>query len=668
MRQTGQDMSADALDAKVRVAAAACNLGPDSLHKLSVQALKDNSKVVVSNGHTLTVAVWCRLFFAVGCETLEVSKHDQFVNMIQPWKAEGLSHSVDTPLLWHIGQACETEQDGNLVCSTLLDTFFSDPLSRKFKSPQVNDVQDLAKKVVANFGEVDNTPVLDTSLETCVEAWDYVMTASRGILALSDPRPSSTGYADVRSIFSPEAKLPYKQLDAFKTSVMSQKLWMGFLTFFWADAANDSEVAEHYDKLYEQIRTGPMTVAILKDMTSKVPEWRKSLRTGATRAIEDAFVQYMETGGQQYINQDLDDAQLESYRDFSTAVLAAVRTLELKARVPGIAEFENLLKAVNCLDNSNKVKTLATEWAGNIDQLSEILACLDAVHGHDLEAEVLESLADLRGFILKAVVGATKAKSIGNNSAELAILTLRTIADLPGMAKVSPVEGQETDVLVGLIEKGFACLQPLNCLIGPDGKGQDLPTIEVMLLLGKLRTAQAEFEKLPIVAGGPGSPSLVNTFHAKAFIDSINTKLESSKSVVDSILAGCGSQLLEAPRFILCHFAVCSFSSVRSFQLPQYTTCFLCLFALLLVLRFSPHTFGKCEGTDPVIEGLRKALGAGTFSGSPVNQESPCFETSLHPSEDSPLQSSRGRSPHQSPNNFSQVCQNLRVKFGFVCF
>jgi hypothetical protein len=207
--------------------------------------------------------------------------------------------------------------------------------------------------------------------------------------------------------------------------------------------------------------------------------------------------------------------------------------------------YEKLLGAVNCLSNSEKLKDMSNKWSGEICDLQQILECLDSVEGVVLEEDVLSALSDLRGFVLKAVNNCAKSKVVTSSSVKPAVEALERIGGLAGIEKISPVHNTETKVLVELLDKGFSCLQPLRALFDEHGKIVDMTAEEQMPLLGEWTTACKAFEVLPLVVGGSESPSLVNGFHAKGFVDIVKGRIQDSRPKVDEVRTRVGDAFLK---------------------------------------------------------------------------------------------------------------------------
>jgi hypothetical protein len=116
---------------------------------------------------------------------------------------------------------------------------------------------------------------------------------------------------------------------------------------------------------------------------------------------------------------------------------------------------------------------------------------------------------------------------------------------------------------------------------------------EQLPLLGEWTTACKAFEVLPLVVGGSESPSLVNGFHAKGFVDIVKGRIQDPKPKVEEIRTQVGDAFLKVGGPGLYHAA------------ELLARCFCFGVTSLFQMFFKRHTFQHLFGNNLVPGSVR---------------------------------------------------------------
>ena len=465
----GQSIVAAEMETLIAAASAADCLQPGKIKKLKWSDLVKYVELLEQQGHELPISC-ARAVSRKHAETLlEYSQWADWCNVSRPWQLEDdatPAWTISLPILRAASPGAEEDQ-GNFADS-FLGTFFNDTglrliMAHQHSSGTAGNPSGLqnALETFLNMYEdwdADGTALEGHAAQHCIKPF---LSALRGMSALISPVPGKYGAtaADVEFVMpSSSAKPPATDAATMEllappaskvifTHMRDSAMWKQLRNDFTAVAAAEAVMSPAIfglmDKVAVNAAAGDMAgfghlIQSVQEAASKLPEFRASLRPGATSQLEGLLM----TALQKAIDDLAGNATTSMALTDRMAMYARIRDILQQGHLQGT---EAMLQTVNstitgwqATDNMSALEQALRKPLQTPEDIGAFLAAVKAAEGLDVPPSTSRLLSDARGLIFKAMTScldglSAEATTVGAVDVYLhAIDVLNKLPGLPG--------------------------------------------------------------------------------------------------------------------------------------------------------------------------------------------------------------------------------------------
>lgn len=202
-------------------------------------------------------------------ELIKKQQWHEFAVACRPWRTpEDAEYNFVAP---HLSALMTSNKYpiGPVLADAMLDTFFSDCMVQLFSEPLERGPPEacspvmLATAILQEYGKVKAADEVLESISPCLcNAFDLILLAARGILAVSHPAPGylEADYTDAQLLFAPEQvpedtraatmdPLPEsanERLSDIKVAAMRNPHWRARIVAYWSLGLEDRGAADEY--------------------------------------------------------------------------------------------------------------------------------------------------------------------------------------------------------------------------------------------------------------------------------------------------------------------------------------------------------------------------------------------------------------------------------------